>query len=275
MDITGKLVVVTGASSGIGRDVALDLADRGARVCAAARREDRLRALVDEMGGSGRGHSYLRTDVADRSQVRRLAAHVGDTYGRCDILVNNAGISRAVSFDGPQAADVVEEVVRTNFFGAVWCTAELMDLLVRSAPSHVVNVASVAGRLAAGSPAYVASKFALVGWSEALHPRLAVRGVYVSSVEPGIIPTEGFPATAIGSRRLLRKTMGTTQQVSKAILDAIDGRKVQRVVPRWYYLLQVPRLLTPGLYRFVQRKVVAPIYERDQTKARSSGDPSA
>jgi uncharacterized protein len=136
-----------------------------------------------------------------------------------------------------------------------------------SAPSHVVNVTSVAGRLATLSPAYSASKFALVGFSEALHPQMAERGVFVSSVEPGIIPTEGFPATAIESNRWLRKTMGTTEQVSAAIFDAIDGRKMQRMVPRWYYLLQIPRLLVPPLYRFAQRKLVAPVYRRNRRES--------
>lgn len=273
MDLTDKVVVITGASSGIGRRVAVDFAAKGACVCAAARRADRLRALVTELGGPDGGHSFFVTDVSDRDQVRALARHVEETYGRCDVLINNAGFSQAVDFEGPEAADVTEAVMRTNFLGAVWCTTELIDLLYRSVPSHVVNVASVAGRLAAGSPAYTASKFALVGWSEALHPVLAARGVYMSSVEPGVIPTEGFPATAIESNRLLMMTTGTTEQVSKAILDAIEGRKMQRVVPRWYYLLQIPRLLTPGLYRFARRKLVDPIYKRDQTNDRSSGEP--
>jgi hypothetical protein len=127
-----------------------------------------------------------------------------------------------------------------------------------------VNVASVAGRLATGSPAYTASKFALVGFTEALHLRMAERGVFISSVEPGIIPTEGFPATAIESNRWLKRTMGTTEQVSAAIFDAIEGRKMQRMVPRWYYLLQIPRLLVPPLYRFAQRKLVEPIYRRNR-----------
>jgi len=263
MDISDKVAVVTGASSGIGRRVALDLAARGARVCVAARREDRLAGVVEEMGGPGSGHSWIATDVSDRAQVQRLAQHVRDTYGRCDILINNAGISKEVIFDDPAAADVVEAVMRTNFLGAVWCTTELADLLLASAPSHVVNVASVAGRLASGSPAYTASKFALVGWSEALHFRMAERGVFVSSVEPGIIPTEGFPATAIESSWWLKRTTGTTEQVSAAIFDAIEGRKMQRMVPRWYYLLQIPRLLAPPVYRFAQRKVVGPMYRRN------------
>ncbi|MGH2694304.1 MAG: SDR family NAD(P)-dependent oxidoreductase, partial [Actinomycetota bacterium] len=118
MGLVGKVCVVTGASSGIGRRTALDLASEGAVVCAAARREDRLRSLVDEL--SGDSHSYFVTDVSDRANVKALAEHVRERYGRCDVLVNNAGFGSSRAFDGPEAADEVERVMRTNFLGAVY-----------------------------------------------------------------------------------------------------------------------------------------------------------
>lgn len=262
MDFRDKVCVVTGASSGIGERVARDLAAAGARVCAAARREDRLRTLIAELGG-GR-HTYKVTDVSDRAQVTDLARFVAGTYRRCDILINNAGISSEGGFEGPEAIAGLEKVMRTNYLGTVWCTAEFLELLVASAPSHVVNIASIAGRLAGGSPAYVSSKFALVGWTESMHFHLAPKGVHFSSVEPGIIPTEGFPATAIESHPILRFTTGTTQQVSRAIFDAIEHRRIQRTVPRWYYLLQVARITMPPVYRFVARKIVLRMFERNR-----------
>lgn len=251
-----RVCVVTGASSGLGRRTALDLAAEGNRVCVAARREDRLTALVDEMGGASAGHSFQVTDVAERDQVKRLAAHVRETYGRCDVLVNNAGIPGNETF-GPDAVEKIEQVMQVNFFGAVHCTAEFYELLLESTPSHVVNVTSVAGRIATpGFASYTASKFALVGWTESLQPELAKKGIYVSSVEPGFIPTEGFPQTNLTGDPMLKRILGTEGQVSRAIRDAISGRKPQRVVPRWYYLFQVPKVLTPPLYRFVLNKVM-------------------
>lgn len=265
MRFTGKVCVVTGASSGIGQQTALDLAAAGAKVCAVARREDRLRSLVDSMGGERAGHSYVVTDVSDRGQIEALAGVVRERYGRCDVLINNAGFSKERPWSEPGALEDLEAVMATNFFGVVRCTAAFMPLLLESAPSHVVNVASVAGRLAmGGAPAYTASKFAVVGWSEALHFQLKPKGVFVSLVEPGIVPTEGFPAPAIVSSRVLRHTMGTTEGVSKAIQHVIAKRKMERMTPRWYYLLQIPRLLTPAVYRAVQQKIVEPIYRRDQ-----------
>lgn len=263
MGLRNKVCVVTGASSGIGYQAALDLARAGARVCAVARREERLKALVEAIGGSEPGHSYEVVDVSDPAQIQRLADAVRERYGRCDVLINNAGFSKERPWSQPGALEDLEAVMATNFFGVVRTTSAFMPLLLESAPSHVVNVASVAGRLAVGGvPAYTASKFAVVGWSEALHFQLRPRGVFVSLVEPGIVATEGFPATAIARGRFLRHTMGSTAGVSKAIQDVIGSRKMQRTTPRWYYLLQIPRLLTPALYRAAQQKVVGPVYRR-------------
>jgi short-subunit dehydrogenase len=252
VNFRGKVCVVTGASSGIGRRTALDFAREGARVCVAARREERLGELVEEMGGREAGHSYVVTDVSKKKDVKALAGHVRTTYDRCDVLVNNAGFSGEQPFGGPDSVRTLEAIMRTNFFGAVYCTAELLPLLLTSAPSNVVNVSSFAGRLAfPGSSAYCASKFALVGWSEALHFELAEKGVYMSLVEPGFIPTEGFPQEAFINDRFLKHVLGSDADVSAAIRNAIARRKMERVVPRWYHLLQVPRFVTPPLYRIV------------------------
>jgi uncharacterized protein len=271
MGLRDKVCVVTGASSGIGRRTALDLAALGARVCVAARRQELLESLVEEMGGEGAGHSLAVVDVSKRTEVRAMAAHVSDTYGRLDVLVNNAGFSRERPLYEKGAVADLEKVMKTNFNGAVYCTAELLPLLLASSPSHVVNVASMGGRLAmGGSPAYCASKFAMVGWSEALHFQLESRGVCVSVVEPGLIPTEGFPQEPFKRDPLLKYTLGSTKDVSEAIVHAIRKNKMERVVPRWYYLLQVPRLLAPPLYRAAQRRLVLPrqkklMEERDAT----------
>ncbi|MGI8790026.1 MAG: hypothetical protein ACR2I4_03980, partial [Actinomycetota bacterium] len=101
-------------------------------------------------------------------------------------------------------------------------------------------------------------KFALVGWSEALQSQLAGKGVHVGVVEPGLIPTEGFPQAKVRTNPLLRYLLGTEAQVSAAILDTVRRRVFERTVPRWYYLLQLPRLLAPPLYRTAERRLIAP-----------------
>jgi uncharacterized protein len=259
VSLENRVCVITGASSGIGRRTALDLAALGARVCAVARRRDRLEALLEEMGGMGAGHSVHVTDVSSNESVKDLAGHVVMTYGRVDVLVNNAGFSDNTPLGEPGGVDALERVMATNFYGAVYCTAELLPLLQSSSPSSVINVASVAGRLAVGgAPSYCASKFALVGWSEALRSQLGPLGVHVGTVEPGLIPTEGFPQSKAQDDPLLRYALGTAAQVSAAIIDSIRRRAPERTVPRWYYLLQLPRFLAPPLYRAADRWIIAP-----------------
>ena len=259
-----KVCVVTGASSGIGYQTALDLASEGARVCIVARRRERLEELLQRMPGSG--HSLAVTDVSDRNEVKALVAHVKDGYGRCDVLINNAGFSRERPLSEEGAVDDLKAMMDTNFYGTVYCTAEFLPLLVESAPSNIVNVASMAGRLAiGGSPGYSASKFAVVGFSEALYFQVLDSGVCVSVVEPGLIPTEGFPQTPALTDPVLKHTLGTVEAVSKAIRSAIAGRKMERVVPRWYYALQLPRIVAPPLYRYVQRKLVMPHKGKSET----------
>jgi uncharacterized protein len=256
VELTGGVCVVTGASSGIGRRTALDLAAEGARVCVVARRRALLDELVDELGGGGEGHSAFVCDVADRDQVRALADHVGTTYQRCDVLVNSAGYSDGGAFEGPDDIDRLERVMAVNFYGTVYCTGELLPLIERSAPSSIVNISSMAGRLGLGGSApYCASKFAVCGFSESLHLDLAARGVCVSLIEPGLIPTGGFPHAGARKDAVMQHALGTVEGVSAAIIDAIRNRKAERVVPRWYHLLQLPRIVVPPLYRLAAARL--------------------
>ncbi|HYY45309.1 MAG TPA: SDR family oxidoreductase [Actinomycetota bacterium] len=255
MRIRAAVCVVTGASSGIGRAVARDLAARGALLCLVARREDRLRDVLREIGGGDASHSLKVADVADRSQVEELAAFLNDRYGRLDVLVNNAGFSGERPFLGPHAIAEVERVFATNFFGAVNCTGEMLPLLLRSAPSVIVNIASVAGRVAlGGSPGYSSSKFALVGWSESLHFTLAPRGISVCSVEPGFIPTEGFPHHSLRRNPLARLVLGTPEEAAEAVAATIEKPRLRVTVPRAYRVAEIAFTLLPPLYRAAGRR---------------------
>lgn len=258
MGLQGKVAVVTGASSGIGWAAAHELAAHGATICAVARREGRLRDLVTALGAHEGGHSWYAADVSSLESVEEMAAFVDQTYGRCDVLVNNAGFSKEAPLDSPDGVGVVEEVMATNFFGAVFCTAELLPLLEASTASCVVNVASVAGKISTGTPAYCASKFALVGWSESLAYELAPKGVCVSVVNPGFVPTEGFPQRDLVANPLTKALLASPEDVAAAIRDAIEHRKPERVVPRWYYALTLPRHLAPRLHRAVVTRFIAP-----------------
>ncbi len=183
----GKTALVTGASSGIGRAVALDLARRGARVFVTARREDVLKLLVEEMGGDP--HRAIACDVGDLRQVREVAEFVAEHVDHLDVLMNNAGVRSAGPLSSATSEDM-EAVIRTNLLGPMFCTRELLPLL-QAAPATlrmpvVANVASIAGRVAIPRSAdYTASKFGLVGLTESLWHDLTASGIKVMMVNPG------------------------------------------------------------------------------------------
>jgi uncharacterized protein len=137
-----------------------------------------------------------------------------------------------------------------NFDAQVRLTEALLPLLRRSAPSAIVNVGSVASRVSRpGAGSYSASKFALAGWTEALHLEERRHGVHVALVQPGFAVTEGFPQQELLDRRATRWMVSTDAKVAEAIVDAWKRRRAERYVPRGYALVPVARALLPGLFR--------------------------
>ncbi len=241
------VAIVTGASSGIGEATARRLArEPGMRVVLVARRGDRLRALAAELGDTV---SHLAVDLVDAGAPRRVAEHVVEHHdGRLDLLVNNAGAAWRGRFgDEGMGWENVRRTMELNFDAVVRLTEALLPLLRASSPSAIVNVASTAGRVArAGSGAYSASKFALIGWSDALHLEERAHGVHVGLVLPGFIRTEGFPAA-----ELPRWAVSSADVAAAAIVDAGLGRRAERYVPRPYGVVAFLRIAVPGLTRRV------------------------
>lgn len=186
--LDGKVVAVTGASSGIGEAVARSVAARGAKVALAARRADRLEALAGELG-EGRAVA-IETDVADEASARAFVRRTAEELGRLDVLVNNAGVMLL----GPVAGADVEQwrrMVEVNALGLLWCTHEALAVMGPQGGGHIVNVSSVAGRRAAmGAAVYNLTKFGVTGFSEGLRQEALHANVRVSVVEPGYVETE-------------------------------------------------------------------------------------
>jgi short-subunit dehydrogenase len=243
-----KNAIVTGASSGIGEAAARRLGGDGWKLLLVARREDRLKALADSLPDA----TYLAVDLTDADAPERVRAAVDERFGgQLDLLVNNAGGSwRAAFGDEDGGYENVRKTMELNFDTAVRLTEALLPVLRKSSPSSIVNVASVAGRVArATAGSYGASKAALIGWTDSLHLEERANGVHVGVVLPGFVSTEGFPQDSLKRNPATRWIVSKPEKVADAIVAAGPGGRAERIVPRGYALFPVLRILTPALVR--------------------------
>jgi short-subunit dehydrogenase len=254
--VHGKVCVVTGASSGIGEATVKALARAGARVVLAARREDRLAALGQAIRSDGGQATWVPCDVTRVDDVEGLRAHVDREHGRCDVLVNNAGVPGGGRF-ADLTLEQIETVTATNYLGVLYCTKVLLPDLLESR-GHAVNVASLAGRYALpGAAVYTAAKHAVVALSESLYYELRERGVMVTSINPGLVETEGFPMTELKRDPVARNFIMRPERVARVIVDVIRRRRGPEVsVPRWLASPQAFRVLAPPLYRAALARLV-------------------
>ncbi len=239
--VAKRVAVVTGASSGIGAELARGLAQRGWHCVLLSRREERLRPVAEEIGGE-----FEVCDVADRGAVEAVAARVLERHPRVHLLVNNAGIPARANFvDGdPQK---IEGVMRTNYLGNVWCLRAFLPGLEAAAPSDVVNVVSVAGAVAfPPSGPYSASKHAQLAFSRATAVQLRPRGIRVHTVKPGFVETEGFPQARLPAP--LRRLVVGPERIAAPILDSVELRRGETTVPRYYAAAGILQAVIPNVF---------------------------
>lgn len=188
--ITGKVVVITGASSGLGEATARHLAKRGARVALGARRIERLDALVDELKRNG-GHALaIETDVTDRSQVERLVDAAVERFGGIDVIVNNAGLMPQSLLE-QRKVDEWDRMVDVNIKGVLYGIAAVLPHMQRQRRGHIINVSSVAGhKVGPGSAVYAATKFAVRALSEGLRQEVKQYDIRTTVISPGAVATE-------------------------------------------------------------------------------------
>jgi len=250
VDLRDRVVIVTGASSGIGYVTARAFARRGAVVVGVARRRELLEKLVAECRTTSPRSDHLCGDLGERSFAEHVVDETARRFGRVDVLVNNAAVSKHKQIYHT-TADEAEAVMRVNFLSCVWTTFAAIPYMLRDGGGTVVNVSSFAAKVAPPREAlYAASKAAMNAFSEGLWNDLAGSGIHVAIVNPGPIDTEIWlkedePPAYDGKKH-------PPEIVTDAILEAIERRVHEITVPRRSPQLvaaRVLRLLAPGLLR--------------------------
>lgn len=239
-DLTGKVAVITGASSGIGEATARLLVAEGVRVVLVARRRERIDALVAELGGAA---IALTADVGDAAAVASVFAEVEQRFGGLDLLFNNAGLGVNARFEDSDPADW-KQMIDVNLYGVLYCTQAAIPLMRGRSGAMISSVSSVGGRYGTESwSVYSATKFAVVGFHDALRKELGGEGIRVSVIEPGAVWTE-FGQNVSDAMRERRESLDalTSEDVAQALVYAFAQpprvlveeillRPVKQVVP--------------------------------------------
>lgn len=223
--ITGKVVIITGASSGLGEATARRLSERGAKLVLAARREERLVKLTEELRANGGEAIWQTTDVTDRKQVEALAKTAKDTFGRIDVLVNNAGLMPLAPLDALKV-DEWDQMVDVNIKGVMYGIAAVLPIMREQHSGHVINLSSVAGhKLFPGAAVYCATKYAVRALSEGLRME-AGDEIRSTNISPGAVATELTSTitdpTAAEAAEELYKVAIDADAVARAIVYAIE-----------------------------------------------------
>lgn len=184
-----NVVIITGASTGIGRELALQLADQGAWLVLAARDAEKLKEVADQCRQRNRQALAVPTDVVERSQCRNLIERAVAEYGRIDTLVNNAGMTMRARFDELSDPGLIDQIMQVNLMGCVYCTHYALPYLKKT-QGRIVGISSLSGKL--GVPmvsGYVASKHAMAGFFNSLRVELAGNSVSVTMIYPSFVAT--------------------------------------------------------------------------------------
>jgi short-subunit dehydrogenase len=257
-----KVVLITGASSGIGRELAYHLASQGAKLSLAARDVERLEAVNVECEKRGGQAIVVPTDVADQAQCEHLVRKTIEQYGRIDILVNNAGISMWAYFDEVTDLSIFEKIMRVNYLGSVYCTHYALPHLKDSC-GQIVGVSSLTGKNGVPTRSgYAASKHAMVGFFDTLRIELADDGVAVTMIYPDFVATEtrkrafGPDGKPLGESPVREKEIMTVEECVDLMLPAIQKRKRELVMSLRAKVGQYIKPFAPKLIDNIARRAI-------------------
>ena len=231
MNFKNKVVVITGASSGIGEASAIQFAKKGANIILVARREEKLLVVKKKISNFNVKTQICICDVSQKLQVKQMAKTVLDKFGRIDILVNNAGFAIYGTISD-LSIEEIESQMETNYFGMVYCIKNFLPIMLEQNSGHIVNVASVAASFGLpGIASYCASKFAMLGFSEGLQHELQNTGVRVTVVSPIMVRTNFFDHPSFETMPKYSPTSLSPEKVAKAVVKAANSTRLEIIVP--------------------------------------------
>jgi short-subunit dehydrogenase len=240
--LNGKVVLITGASSGFGEEAARLFAKEGCRVVLAARRLERLQALADDIQGSGGEAVAIPVDVNESAEINLMVQTVLDLYGQIDILFNNAGFGAMDWFENLSPQRHIETLIRVNLTGTMLVTYAVLPHMLERRSGHIINMASVAGLIA--SPlitTYSASKYGVRAFTDALRREIAPFGIKVSGIYPGPASTEfGTHLSRQRTREKINSVIDlrmTSEYVARRVVDVARHPRRSLVIPWWFRLI--------------------------------------
>ncbi|MFS1513999.1 SDR family NAD(P)-dependent oxidoreductase [Chengkuizengella sp. SCS-71B] len=254
-----KVIVITGASSGIGSEMAIHLSSHGAILILLARSMDRLKKVSKQLQNQ---HDLYKVDISSRDQVDEVISSVIKKYGKIDIFINNAGYAIFKDFMN-LSIDEIEEMMRTNYLGTVYCCKAVIPSMLERQSGHIINVASLAGKVgSAKSSAYAASKHAVLGFTNSLRQELFDTNIIVSTLNCGPIYTRMLETADVSGdykKNLPSWIILKPRAVTKAIIDIIVNKRLEKNIPFianvGSKLLQImPRTLEKVTVKFTNKK---------------------
>ena len=257
-----NVVAITGASKGIGAELARQLAAKGARLVLAARNEKELEAVAADCRKAGASVVCVRADVASERDCQAIVAGAVLAFGRLDTFVNNAGVSMWARFEDIEDMSIIERIMQVNYMGAVYCTHHALAYL-RESRGRLVAVASLAGRV--GVPTrtgYSASKHAMAGFFDSLRIELADSGVTVTMIYPGFVATgirenaTGPDGKAIMVSPVKEGEVMSVEDCARRIVNAIERREREVVMTARGKIALWLKLLAPSLVDRIARRAI-------------------
>jgi short-subunit dehydrogenase len=248
--LKGKVILITGASSGFGEDAARLFAKEGCRVVLAARREEKLQSIATEIRGAGGEAFAIPVDVNQRAEIDRMVQIVLDRYGRVDILFNNAGFGGLDWFENLKPERHIETLVRVNLTGPMLVTHAVLPAMLARRQGHIINMSSVAGLIA--SPlitTYAASKYGVRAFTDALRREVSPFGIKVSGIYPGPATTEfGKRLERTKARERINRRIDvhmTSEYVARRIVAIAKRPQRSLVIPWWFRVITTFDTLFP------------------------------